>query len=98
MTRHVAVVVNVEVANVQDLAEDAMQITVTAPRVPWRGAMKKRQDMDVDKKDAESQVRLLNYFKIITPYINLSVSVILTSYYHVDVCSSHQFSSQFGFN
>ena len=50
MARHVAVVVNVEVANVQDLAEDAMQITVAAPRVPWRGAMKKRQDMDVDKK------------------------------------------------
>lgn len=37
LARHVAVVVDVEVANVQDLAEDAVQLAVTAPRVAWKG-------------------------------------------------------------
>lgn len=33
--RHVLVVVDVEVANVQDLTEDAVQLAVTVPRVTW---------------------------------------------------------------
>lgn len=37
LARHVPVVVDVEVANVQDLTEDTVQITVTAPRVSWWG-------------------------------------------------------------
>lgn len=35
LAAHVAVVVDVEVANVEDLAEDAMEFTVTVPGVSW---------------------------------------------------------------
>lgn len=44
--RHIAVVVDVEVANVQDLTEDTMQLTVTVPRVScWSNRKGKSRDL-----------------------------------------------------
>lgn len=60
MARYVVVVVNVEVANVQDLAEDTMQLAVAAPWVAWSN---RKENMSINEwNDYEYWNAVLNSY------------------------------------
>lgn len=73
LARDIPVVVNVEVADVQDLTEDAMQIAVAAPWVSWRrqqrGVKEERWGKIESEKSTKEELFMFDYVYNMVPVI-----------------------------